>query len=145
MYPVTHLVVHTFNRNASPVVPPAFGPRRSRADAAPLASENVAIRVARPADAHALSNLAEIDSAPLAAERLARLAADPTGGTVLVADVDGHALAALDVDRDRAVADPFEPTASLVELLRERAKGLARTGARSRRLPHIGVPHLRLP
>ena len=145
MYPVTHLVVHTFNRNASPVAPPAFGSRGRRAEAAQVASEAVAIRVAGPGDAGSLSDLAQIDSSPLAAGRLARLATDPTAGTVLVADVDGHPMAALDVERDRAVADPFEPTASLVALLRERAKQLARTGPRPRRLPHIGVPHLRLP
>jgi hypothetical protein len=141
MYPVTHLVVHTFNRTASPVTPPSIASprRRRRADA----SDGVAIRAAGPDDAAILSNLAQIDSAPLAAERLSRLAADPAAGTVLVADLDGHPVAALDVDRDCAVADPFEPTASLVAMLRLRARQL--TGTRTRRLPHIGVPHLRTP
>ena len=140
MYPVTHLVVHTFNRDASPVVPPAVGSTRRR-----RRTDRVAIRAARPADAAALSNLARIDSAPLAAERLSSLAADPAAGTVLVADLDGHLVAALDVDRDSAVADPFEPTASLVEMLRVRARQLAKSGATARRRPHIGVPHLRAP
>ena len=144
MYPVTHLVVHTINRNASPVMPaPLRSPRRRRRE--DVASDGVAIRAAGPDDAVVLSNLALIDSAPLAAERLSRLAADPGAGTVLVADVDGQPLAALDVDRDSAVADPFEPTASLVAMLRVRARQLAGSGSGAHRLPHIGVPHLRTP
>jgi hypothetical protein len=133
MYPVTHLVVHTFNRNAAPVTPPSVRSprRRRRADVAP---GGMSIRAAGPADAAMLSNLAQIDSAPRAAERLSRLAGDPAAGAVLVADVDGHPLAALDVDRDSAVADPFEPTASLIAMLRLRAKQLA-----------SGPPRLRTP
>jgi hypothetical protein len=144
MYPVTHLVVHTINRNASPVTLASIRSprRRRRADAA---SAGVAIRAARPDDAVALSTLAQVDSAPLAAERLSRLAADPAAGTVLVADVDGQPLAALDVDRDSAVADPFEPTASLVAMLRVRARQLAGSRSGAHRLPHIGIPHLRTP
>ena len=140
MYPVTHLVVHTINRNASPVMPPAISPSR-RTKAAPVASNGVSIRAAGPGDAAMLSNLAQIDSAPRAAERLSRLAGDPAAGAVLVADVHGHPLAALDVDRDSAVADPFEPTASLVAMLRLRAKQLAR----ARRGPQIGLLRLRTP
>jgi hypothetical protein len=30
MYPVTHLVVHTINRDAAPVLPTAIRPRRGR-------------------------------------------------------------------------------------------------------------------
>jgi hypothetical protein len=142
MYPVTHLVVHSLNRNASPVMPASIRSRRRRRVDDPA---GVAIRAARPDDAAVLSNLAQIDSAPLAAERLSRLAADPAAGTVLVADVDGHPLAALDVDRDSAVADPFEPTASLVAMLRVRARQLAGSASRTHRLPQIGVPRLRLP
>ena len=146
MYPVTHLVVHTINRNASPVTPPALRSSRRRAEAAQDASDGVSIRAARPADAAMLSDLAQIDSAPLAAERLSRLAADPATGTVLVADVDGHTVAALDVERDSAVADPFEPTASLVEMLRVRARQLAAPGDGAHsRVPHIGMQHLRTP
>jgi hypothetical protein len=51
-------------------------------------------------------------------------------GTVLLAEVGGEPRAALAPRGDRAFADPFEPTAELVELLRER---LARDrGARLR-------------
>jgi len=147
MYPVTHLVVHTINRNASPVLPPAVRPARRgrRHHAATTPVDGLSIRAARPDDAPMLSNLALLDSAPLAAERLSRLAADPAAGTILVADVDGHAVAALDVERDSAVADPFEPTLSPVEMLRMRARQLAAAGPRARRLPHIGLPHVRIP
>jgi hypothetical protein len=108
MYHVTHLLLH---RDSAAHTPPR---------------ETVAIRAAGPADAAALAALAETDSAPAAAvRRFSRLAADPHDGTVLVADVDGHPVAALDVARDRAVADPFEPTARIVELLRLRARQLA--------------------
>jgi hypothetical protein len=131
MYPVTHLVVHTL--------------RQPRRESQNRDSARVAIRAAGPDDAAALSTLAQIDSAPLAAERLRRLAVDPAAGTVLVADVDGRPLAALDVDRDTAVADPFEPTASLVAMLRVRARQLAGTGSSAHRWPHIGIPRLRTP
>ncbi len=131
MYPVTHLVVHTLRQ-----------PRRVDRD---RDARPVAIRAAGPDDAAVLSNLAQIDSAPLAAERLSRLAADPAAGTVLVADVDGQPLAALDVDRDSVVADPFEPTASLVAMLRVRARQLADSGSGAHRWPHIGAPRLRTP
>ena len=144
MYPVTHLVVHTINRNASPVMPaPLRSPRRRRR--ADVASDDVAIRAAGPGDAPFCPTSRRSTARRSQPSGWPRLAADPAAGTVLVADVDGHALAALDVDRDSAVADPFEPTASLVELLRVRAGQLARTRAGARRLPHIGVPHLRTP
>jgi hypothetical protein len=109
MYHVTHLLADVLHREA------------------PLAriSETIAIRPAGPADGPALAALAEMDSAPGAAARLPRLAADSSEGAVLVADVDGHPVAALDVARDAAVADPFERTARIVELLRLRARQLA--------------------
>jgi hypothetical protein len=110
MYHVTHLLVRALHRDGGPPAIPG---------------EAVAIRAAGPADAKALAALAETDSAPRAAARLARLAADPAEGAVLVADIDGHPVAALDVARDNAVADPFEPTARIVELLRLRARQLA--------------------
>jgi hypothetical protein len=120
MHPVTHLVVHALNRDAAPVVPRGLGSRRPRPDA-----DAVAIRIARPADASALAELAEVDGAPpAAAARLVRLARDPSKGTVLVADFHGHPAAALDVEHGAAVADPFESSASLVDLLRLRARQL---------------------
>ena len=61
-------------------------------------------------------------------ERLAELAqldsARPLTGTALVAEVDGAAVAAVELESGRAVADPFRPTAKVLELLRMRAAQL---------------------
>ena len=56
---------------------------------------------------------------------------DAPAGRVLVAEVDGELLAAISLDDGAVVADPFEPTAALVELLRARARQLE--GARAPR------------
>ena len=76
----------------------------------------VVIRAARGSDGPALEQLAQLDSQ-------ARLAGD-----VLVAEQDGAVVAAL--AGDRAIADPFHPTADLVALLRMRAAPAARLPAR---------------
>jgi hypothetical protein len=124
MYPITHLVVHALNRDSAPVLPPAL--RGRRRPSPQLDGDPVAIRPAGPGDVAALAALAEIDGAsPAAAERLSHLAADPTRGTVLVAEYHGHPAAALDVERGAVVADPFERSAPLVDLLRLRARQVA--------------------
>lgn len=62
-------------------------------------------------------------------ERLAALdSARPLEGEVLLAYAGGEVRAALSLDSGRAVADPFWPSAELVELLR------AAAGERPRRL-----------
>lgn len=73
----------------------------------------VTIRRADSGDALALRRLAELDSASM------------LSGDVLIAEVDGHARAALSRASGAVVADPFHPTAGLVELLRTtiRAEG----------------------
>jgi hypothetical protein len=78
--------------------------------------QDVAIRLAEPQDAKALAQLAAIDSTPHFAER---------AGVVLVAESHGHPVAALDVEHGTAIADPFEPSAGFVDLLRLRARQLA--------------------
>jgi hypothetical protein len=86
----------------------------------------VVIRTARGSDGGALEDLARLDS-----QR-------PLGGEVLVAEQDGALVAA--VAGDRVIADPFRPTADVVELLRIRAgrtRGDRRHGARAR------IPRLR--
>ena len=88
--------------------------------------QDVAIRLAEPEDATALAELAAIDSTTHFAER---------GGLVLVAESHGHPVAALDVERGTAIADPFEPSAPLVDLLRLRARQLA--GPRGRALRSV--------
>jgi hypothetical protein len=67
------------------------------------------IRRASSSDAGALHDLATLDSS--AAPR----------GDVLVAEVGSELRAAVEVESGAAVADPFHPTADLVELLRFRA------------------------
>jgi hypothetical protein len=82
-------------------------------------SDQVVLRVARPGDEAILQRLAALDSRPMPA------------APVLVAEVDGEALAALSLADGAAVADPFSPTAPLVELLR--AGAAARRGRSPRR------------
>ena len=81
----------------------------NRASLIPAGEATVVIRVATPADHDELSDLAALDSATV------------LRGTVLVAQSDGRIRAAYSVEEDRAVADPFVPTAGLVELLHARS------------------------
>ena len=74
-----------------------------------LDAEPVVLRRARPDDTWALKGLADLDSAPV-----------PTG-EVLVAEVDGRISAAVPIGGGRAIADPFQRTEGLVEMLRIRA------------------------
>ena len=69
----------------------------------------VSIRLATACDIPALRRLADRDSRLL------------PGGDLLVAEEAGEMRAALSLDTGESVADPFHPTAPLVELLRLRA------------------------
>jgi hypothetical protein len=60
--------------------------------------------------------------------------AEPPAGRVLLAEVDGRVHAAVEVSTGRVVADPFEPTADLAQVLRLRAARLAVAAAPDRRL-----------
>ena len=71
------------------------------------------IRTATSDDSRALRRLAALDSAPVPA------------GPVLIAEVNGRPEAALGIEDHTVVADPFEPTAELVDLLRVHALHLA--------------------
>jgi hypothetical protein len=75
----------------------------------PLAMSPVVIREASDADRPALRRLAQRDSREV-----------PAGG-LLVAELDGELRAAVAVETGHAIADPFRPTAELVDLLRARA------------------------
>ncbi len=66
----------------------------------------VVVRPARPVDAADLRRLAALDSAR------------PLTGDVLLAVSGGEFAAAMSVDTGAVIADPFQPTAHLVELLR---------------------------
>ncbi|HEX4364304.1 MAG TPA: hypothetical protein VHZ75_07105 [Solirubrobacteraceae bacterium] len=74
----------------------------------------IVIRHASDADICLLADLAILDSR------------EPLRGPALIAEVDGVVRAALDLADDRVVADPFAPTAELVELLRVHARGTRR-------------------
>lgn len=67
------------------------------------------LRADRPADQSALRRLAALDSTR------------PIEGPALVAEVEGRPVAAIGIEDGRVVADPFERTADVVELLRLRA------------------------
>jgi hypothetical protein len=97
--------------------------RRAR-KAAGTGAERLVLRRASAEDEPALARLARLDSAPR------------PDGDMLVAEVDEHILAAVPFDGGRAIADPFHPTADIVELLRAHAERLA-----PRRRP---APHSRL-
>jgi hypothetical protein len=77
-------------------------------------SADVEIRLAEPADAPALSRLAELDSRP----------ADALHGAILLAEVQGDPVAALSLDDDLLVAHPFRHTKPLAQLLTLRAQQL---------------------
>lgn len=70
----------------------------------------IVIRHATRADDRVLADLAALDSRPA------------LHGPALIAEVDGVARAALDLTDQRTIADPFVPTAVLVDLLRVRAR-----------------------
>jgi hypothetical protein len=89
------------------------------------ATSQVTLRFAYPDDGESLNRLAVIDSAELPSL------------PVLLAEVDGELWAAVSLADGGAVADPFRPTAPVVELLRARARQLdprpaRRWGARTR-------------
>jgi hypothetical protein len=68
-------------------------------------------------------------------ERLAGLdSASPPRGPALVAEADSRMLAALPLGSGRPIADPFEPTASIVALLQLRAEQLEVGESRGRGL-----------
>jgi hypothetical protein len=76
-------------------------------------SPSVLIRAARGSDGLALARLAELDSAAVPA------------GELIVAEADGALVAARSLSTGRAIADPFHPTADVLELLAVRAATMA--------------------
>ena len=80
------------------------------------AREEIALRLALPADDAALDRLVELSGRPRPA------------GRVLLAEVDGELLAAADAD-GHVVSDPFRVTMDLTELLRIRAAQLRAAAA----------------
>jgi hypothetical protein len=115
--------------------------RRSRADWTETREDPydaVTVRRARPADGPALARLSGLDGRRL----------EP--GAVLVAEVSGRPLAARSLTSGAAIADPFQPTAHLVELLelrsahlREAGEAIARRRGRARAWLRALTPHAR--
>ena len=83
--------------------------------------EAVTIRRATPDDRSTLERLAQLEGRRR------------PGGGALVAEVDGHVLAARWLDGGATLADPFQPTAELLSLLETRARHL---GARPSFVTH---------
>ena len=83
-------------------------------------STDISIRLAGAADMPALRRVAERDSRLL------------PHGELLVAEAQGEVQAALSVQTGEFVADPFRPTAAMVELLKLRARQSARGGRGTR-------------
>jgi hypothetical protein len=79
------------------------------------------IRVALHADAKALADLATLDSKA------------PLTGDVLLAEFEEGIAAAVAMDTGLVIADPFLPTAGLVEALRVTRANHERAGIRPRR------------
>ncbi len=77
-----------------------------------MTDSTLTIRRASDSDGVALHKLAMLDSSP-----------EP-GGDVLVAEVGAELWAAVEVESGAAIADPFRPSADLVELLRFRAEAV---------------------
>lgn len=82
----------------------------------------VAIRRAHDSDVPVLRDLAALDSAA------------PLAGPALVAVIEGRIWAAIDLDGDRVIADPFLPTEPAVELLRLRVAQVRGAEPRPRRV-----------
>lgn len=97
-------------------------PRRHRRHS----GDELSIRLATGRDAGAVRELEQLDGRTL------------TDGSRLVAEVGGVPVAAISVADDTVVADPFEPTASVVDLLRLRARQL-RTAGTPRPAPRLAL------
>jgi len=106
--------------------------RLGRSRAALVAGhDSVVIRLARDDDTPQLHDLAALDSAP------------PLTGQVLMALVDGRPWAALALEENRVIADPFRPSAAAVELLALRVDQLRAAGRAPRlaRAARLAQPH----
>ena len=120
--------------------------------AAQLADRQAAARASRcrppapvppgPARASASSCAAPRRRTPRRSRASPRSTAPAARGALLVAEIDGEIVAAVPFDGGRAIADPFRPTAELVELLHARTRLLA-AAAPAARLQRLR-PHLRL-
>lgn len=91
---------------------------------------DITLRHATGADTAVLRDLAELDSTVLPA------------GPALIAEVGGEPQAALSLVDGAIAADPFRPTAHLVELLRSHATANAAAERRARQVSRRRRPRL---
>jgi hypothetical protein len=91
----------------------------------PATARTVALRPAHADEAQLVNQLAELDDAPT------------LEGQVLLALIDGEAVAALSLRDGRVVANPFRRTQDAIALLRVRAKHLSRARSRRRLRPTL--------
>jgi hypothetical protein len=89
-------------------------------EASPAAGADLMIRTATPDDAAAV-------------ERLAQLEGREAHTPLLLAEVDGHVVAALSLADGDVLSDPFRPTTAVLALMRLRASQLGGHAARRRR------------
>lgn len=83
-----------------------------------MTADGVTLRHAFPDDAQAVARLAALDSR-----------SSPPPAPLLLAEIDGEPWAALSLKDGSTIADPFRPTAALLDLLRRRHAQLARQAA----------------
>jgi hypothetical protein len=135
--------METLNLHLALYTPPATGPRFPRHN---RFQESPATVAGKAPEAHVVLRTATLQDGPAVAELAELDAARRPEGAVLVAEVDGDIVAALPVDGGRAFADPFRPTAHLVDLLALRLEltGADEAPARHRHglLPRLRRPHL---
>ncbi|WP_027005476.1 hypothetical protein [Conexibacter woesei] len=84
-------------------------------------ADGVTLRHAFPDDAQAVDRLAALDSR-----------SSPPPAPLLLAEIDGEPWAALSLKDGTTIADPFRPTAALLDLLRRRHAQLAAAEETSR-------------
>jgi hypothetical protein len=101
------------DRRAAAAAARAARAANSSPSVADASGERVVLRRAQRQDANALDRLAALDGVRRPA------------GELMLAEVEGEILAAVPVEGGRAIADPFRPTADLVDLLRARTRLLA--------------------
>jgi hypothetical protein len=101
------------DRRAAAAAARAARAATSSPSVADASGERVVLRRAQRQDANALDRLAALDGVRRPA------------GELMLAEVEGEILAAVPVEGGRAIADPFRPTADLVDLLRARTRLLA--------------------
>src|SRR5436190_12802015 len=85
---------------------------RSRVARRPVGAAPVTIRHAGADDMKSLERLAALDSRRV------------PSGELFVAEVEGRLLAATSIDTGAVIADPFEHTAAIVELLKIQARAV---------------------